>query len=116
MEIVSCTACGRQVNHFQRDALFRHPVLRVLICKVSLHIYQYFTIVQSVIQIYFTIFCDLKVVHIFILGVKYTRIFLHALMFKKHIIFSHTVHCCSNVLTKRFDLAPSLGPLPKSPC
>ncbi|KAG7223296.1 hypothetical protein INR49_015652 [Caranx melampygus] len=31
--IVSCTACGRQVNHFQRDALFRHPVLKVLICK-----------------------------------------------------------------------------------
>nr|XP_046267251.1 transcriptional regulator ATRX-like isoform X2 [Scatophagus argus] len=33
MEIVSCTACGRQINHFQRDALFRHPVLKVLICK-----------------------------------------------------------------------------------
>uniref|UniRef100_A0A3Q3WU13 DNA helicase n=1 Tax=Mola mola TaxID=94237 RepID=A0A3Q3WU13_MOLML len=33
MEIVSCTACGRQVNHFQRDSLFRHPVLKVLICK-----------------------------------------------------------------------------------
>lgn len=40
MEIVSCTACGRQVNHFQRDALFRHPVLKVLICKVNLHIDQ----------------------------------------------------------------------------
>ncbi|XP_054482143.1 transcriptional regulator ATRX-like isoform X2 [Anoplopoma fimbria] len=33
MEIVSCTACGRQVNHFQRDSFFRHPVLKVLICK-----------------------------------------------------------------------------------
>nr|XP_061801155.1 transcriptional regulator ATRX-like [Nerophis lumbriciformis] len=33
LEIVSCTACGRQVNHFQRDSLIRHPVLQVLICK-----------------------------------------------------------------------------------
>ncbi|XP_041656865.1 transcriptional regulator ATRX-like isoform X2 [Cheilinus undulatus] len=33
MEIVSCTACGRQVNHFQRDCVFRHPALKVLICK-----------------------------------------------------------------------------------
>ncbi|XP_040038973.2 transcriptional regulator ATRX [Gasterosteus aculeatus] len=33
MEIVSCTACGRQVNHFQKDSFFRHPVLKVLICK-----------------------------------------------------------------------------------
>ncbi|CAL8401670.1 unnamed protein product, partial [Boreogadus saida] len=32
-EIVSCTACGRQVNHFQRDSFYRHPILRVLICK-----------------------------------------------------------------------------------
>ncbi|KAM4619994.1 transcriptional regulator ATRX-like isoform 2-T2 [Polymixia lowei] len=31
--IVSCTACGQQVNHFQRDSFFRHPVLKVLICK-----------------------------------------------------------------------------------
>ncbi|XP_029376110.1 transcriptional regulator ATRX-like [Echeneis naucrates] len=31
--IVSCTACGRQVNHFQRDSLYRHPVLKVIICK-----------------------------------------------------------------------------------
>lgn len=35
MGIVSCTACGRQVNHFQRDSFYRHPVLKVLICKVS---------------------------------------------------------------------------------
>ncbi|XP_078142676.1 transcriptional regulator ATRX-like isoform X1 [Centroberyx gerrardi] len=33
LEIVSCTACGRQVNHFQRDSFYRHPVLKVLICK-----------------------------------------------------------------------------------
>lgn len=38
MEIVSCTACGRQINHFQRDSLFRHPVLKVLVCKVSLQL------------------------------------------------------------------------------
>ncbi|KAG7464913.1 hypothetical protein MATL_G00170740 [Megalops atlanticus] len=31
--IVSCTACGQQVNHFQRDSFFQHPVLKVLICK-----------------------------------------------------------------------------------
>ncbi|KAM6983495.1 transcriptional regulator ATRX-like [Tautogolabrus adspersus] len=33
MEIVCCTACGRQVNHFQKDCIYRHPVLKVLICK-----------------------------------------------------------------------------------
>ncbi|XP_069002853.1 transcriptional regulator ATRX-like [Embiotoca jacksoni] len=33
MGIVCCTACGRQVNHFRRDSFFRHPVLKVLICK-----------------------------------------------------------------------------------
>ncbi|CAL9685748.1 unnamed protein product [Knipowitschia caucasica] len=32
-EIVTCTACNRQVNPFQKDNLFRHPVLKVLICK-----------------------------------------------------------------------------------
>ncbi|MEE6497099.1 hypothetical protein FKM82_002595 [Ascaphus truei] len=31
--IVSCTACGQQVNHFQKDSIFRHPALKVLICK-----------------------------------------------------------------------------------
>ncbi|XP_033833701.1 transcriptional regulator ATRX-like [Periophthalmus magnuspinnatus] len=31
--IVTCTACSRQVNHFQKYNLFRHPVLKVLICK-----------------------------------------------------------------------------------
>eukprot|EP00066_Takifugu_rubripes_P020535 XP_011609801.1 PREDICTED: transcriptional regulator ATRX-like isoform X2 [Takifugu rubripes] len=39
MEIVSCTACGRQINHFQRDSLFRHPVLKVLVCKAC---YKYY--------------------------------------------------------------------------
>uniref|UniRef100_A0A8C7LU98 DNA helicase n=1 Tax=Oncorhynchus mykiss TaxID=8022 RepID=A0A8C7LU98_ONCMY len=28
-----CTACGQQVNHFQRDSFNQHPVLKVLICK-----------------------------------------------------------------------------------
>ena len=32
--IVSCTACGQQVNHFQKDSIYRHPSLKVLICKV----------------------------------------------------------------------------------
>uniref|UniRef100_A0A671X4I1 DNA helicase n=1 Tax=Sparus aurata TaxID=8175 RepID=A0A671X4I1_SPAAU len=40
MEIVSCTACGRQVNHFQRESLFRHPALKVLICKSCYKYYQ----------------------------------------------------------------------------
>uniref|UniRef100_A0A8D0CIY2 DNA helicase n=1 Tax=Scleropages formosus TaxID=113540 RepID=A0A8D0CIY2_SCLFO len=31
--IVSCTACGQQVNHFQKDSVYQHPVLKVLICK-----------------------------------------------------------------------------------
>ncbi|XP_016143811.1 ATRX chromatin remodeler, like [Sinocyclocheilus grahami] len=33
MERVNCTACGQQVNHFQRDSIYRHPMLNVLICK-----------------------------------------------------------------------------------
>lgn len=32
---VSCTACGRQVNQFQTNSVFEHPVLKVLICKVG---------------------------------------------------------------------------------
>lgn len=32
-DICNCTACGQQVNHFQRDAIFQHPALHVLICK-----------------------------------------------------------------------------------
>uniref|UniRef100_A0A4W3JJA0 DNA helicase n=1 Tax=Callorhinchus milii TaxID=7868 RepID=A0A4W3JJA0_CALMI len=31
--IVSCTACGQQVNHFQKDSVQRHHALKVLICK-----------------------------------------------------------------------------------
>uniref|UniRef100_A0A8C2BBG4 DNA helicase n=1 Tax=Cyprinus carpio TaxID=7962 RepID=A0A8C2BBG4_CYPCA len=31
--IFNCTACGQQVNHFQKDAIFQHPALHVLICK-----------------------------------------------------------------------------------
>lgn len=31
--IVSCTACGQQVNHFQKGSFYRHPSLNVLICK-----------------------------------------------------------------------------------
>ncbi|XP_035289192.1 transcriptional regulator ATRX-like [Anguilla anguilla] len=33
LQIVSCTACGQQVNHFQKDSFYQHPVLKVLICK-----------------------------------------------------------------------------------
>lgn len=32
---VNCTACGKQVNQFQRNSVFVHPVLKVLICKVE---------------------------------------------------------------------------------
>ncbi|XP_038152964.1 transcriptional regulator ATRX-like isoform X2 [Cyprinodon tularosa] len=38
--IVCCTACGRQVNHFRRDSLYQHPVLKVLICKAC---YKYYS-------------------------------------------------------------------------
>ncbi|KAM4726999.1 transcriptional regulator ATRX-like isoform 1-T1 [Anableps anableps] len=37
--IVCCTACGRQVNHFRRDSLYQHPVLKVLICKACYNYY-----------------------------------------------------------------------------
>lgn len=40
LQIVCCTACGRQVNHFKRDSLFQHPMLKVLICRVSLPTHQ----------------------------------------------------------------------------
>nr|XP_046261942.1 transcriptional regulator ATRX [Scatophagus argus] len=30
---ISCTACGKQVNQFQRNSVYEHPVLKVLICK-----------------------------------------------------------------------------------
>ncbi|XP_075691827.1 transcriptional regulator ATRX [Rhinoderma darwinii] len=31
--IVTCTACGQQVNHFQKDSIYRHPALKILLCK-----------------------------------------------------------------------------------
>ncbi|XP_031222238.1 transcriptional regulator ATRX isoform X3 [Mastomys coucha] len=37
--IVSCTACGQQVNHFQKDSIYRHPSLKVLICKTCFKYY-----------------------------------------------------------------------------
>ncbi|KAM4732861.1 transcriptional regulator ATRX [Anableps anableps] len=30
---VNCTACGKQVNQFQRNSVYEHPMLKVLICK-----------------------------------------------------------------------------------
>ncbi|KAM8965451.1 transcriptional regulator ATRX-like isoform 2-T4 [Sarcophilus harrisii] len=32
-EILCCTACGQQVNHYE-DSVYRHPALNVLICKM----------------------------------------------------------------------------------
>ncbi|XP_073412302.1 transcriptional regulator ATRX [Dendrobates tinctorius] len=37
--IVTCTACGQQVNHFHKDSICRHPALKVLICKTC---YKYY--------------------------------------------------------------------------
>ncbi|XP_070611058.1 LOW QUALITY PROTEIN: transcriptional regulator ATRX-like [Erythrolamprus reginae] len=37
--IVSCTACGQQVNHIQKDSMYRHPTLKVLICKYCFKYY-----------------------------------------------------------------------------
>ncbi|XP_074529669.1 transcriptional regulator ATRX [Halichoeres trimaculatus] len=37
---VSCTACGKQVNQFQRNSVYEHPVLKVLICRSC---YKYYT-------------------------------------------------------------------------
>ncbi|XP_070818931.1 transcriptional regulator ATRX [Chaetodon trifascialis] len=37
---VNCTACGKQVNQFQRNSVYEHPVLKVLICKSC---YKYYT-------------------------------------------------------------------------
>uniref|UniRef100_A0A8C6KIF6 DNA helicase n=1 Tax=Nothobranchius furzeri TaxID=105023 RepID=A0A8C6KIF6_NOTFU len=36
---VSCTACGKQVNQFQPNSVFEHPVLKVLICKPCFKFY-----------------------------------------------------------------------------
>ncbi|KAM5195684.1 transcriptional regulator ATRX-like [Hipposideros larvatus] len=37
--IVSCTACGQQVNHFKKDSIYRHPSLQVLLCKNCFYYY-----------------------------------------------------------------------------
>ncbi|XP_047440788.1 transcriptional regulator ATRX isoform X2 [Mugil cephalus] len=37
---VSCTACGKQVNQFQRNSLYEHPALKVLICKSCYNYYK----------------------------------------------------------------------------
>ncbi|KAG7517217.1 transcriptional regulator ATRX [Solea senegalensis] len=37
---VNCTACGKQVNQFQRNSVYEHPALKVLICKSC---YKYYT-------------------------------------------------------------------------
>ncbi|XP_040903531.1 transcriptional regulator ATRX [Toxotes jaculatrix] len=37
---VTCTACGKQVNQFQRNSVYEHPALKVLICKPC---YKYYT-------------------------------------------------------------------------
>uniref|UniRef100_A0A665WNC9 DNA helicase n=1 Tax=Echeneis naucrates TaxID=173247 RepID=A0A665WNC9_ECHNA len=37
---VNCTACGKQVNQFQRNSVYEHPALKVLICKAC---YKYYT-------------------------------------------------------------------------
>lgn len=34
---VNCTACGKQVNQFQRNSVYEHPALKVLICRVGNH-------------------------------------------------------------------------------
>ncbi|KAL2077588.1 hypothetical protein ACEWY4_027092 [Coilia grayii] len=39
LERVDCTACGQQVNHFRRDSVLQHPVLKVLICKSCFRYY-----------------------------------------------------------------------------
>ncbi|XP_072520399.1 transcriptional regulator ATRX isoform X2 [Salminus brasiliensis] len=38
-EIVNCTACGKQVNHFHKDSVHQHPALKVLICKSCFRYY-----------------------------------------------------------------------------
>ncbi|CAN9514882.1 unnamed protein product [Ophioblennius macclurei] len=36
---VNCTACGKQVNQFNRNSVFEHPALKVLICKACYNFY-----------------------------------------------------------------------------
>uniref|UniRef100_A0A3Q2YN28 DNA helicase n=1 Tax=Hippocampus comes TaxID=109280 RepID=A0A3Q2YN28_HIPCM len=38
--VINCTACGKQVNQFQRNSVHQHPALKVLICKSC---YKYYT-------------------------------------------------------------------------
>ncbi|XP_065815177.1 transcriptional regulator ATRX isoform X1 [Labrus bergylta] len=37
---INCTACGKQVYQFQRNSVYEHPALKVLICKSC---YKYYT-------------------------------------------------------------------------
>lgn len=39
-KLVNCSACGQQVNHFNRKSVYEHPVLKVLICKSCYTFYQ----------------------------------------------------------------------------
>lgn len=49
IERVNCTACGQQVNHFQRDSVYQHPALKVLICKVCVCVlYEHLRLQSSV--------------------------------------------------------------------
>ncbi len=34
VEVVHCTGCNRQINTNNANSVFRHPVLKVLLCKV----------------------------------------------------------------------------------
>ncbi|XP_055015497.1 transcriptional regulator ATRX isoform X2 [Boleophthalmus pectinirostris] len=36
---VSCTGCGKQVNQFQSNSVYEHPVLKVLVCKSCYNYY-----------------------------------------------------------------------------
>uniref|UniRef100_A0A3B4AT47 DNA helicase n=1 Tax=Periophthalmus magnuspinnatus TaxID=409849 RepID=A0A3B4AT47_9GOBI len=36
---VSCTGCGKQVNQFQSNSVYEHPVLKVLVCKACYYYY-----------------------------------------------------------------------------
>ncbi|XP_037117129.1 transcriptional regulator ATRX [Syngnathus acus] len=37
---INCTACGKQVNQFQRNSVYQHPALKVLICKSCYNYYK----------------------------------------------------------------------------
>lgn len=61
--IVSCTACGQQVNHFQKDSIYRHPTLKVLICKVCGKQFCLFLFQNVMLLILGGIFVSVIVVH-----------------------------------------------------